>query len=202
MTSNNLDPYSAQAKNAGSDNTPQDKISGLHQIVKSAKMGMLTTRDVDGHLHARAMIPCSPSSESQLTLVFIANNSSHKFNEIKNDDNVNVSFYDSETNWASYSGKAKISQDQELIKKHWSMSVSAYFGDLKDGIHKGDEHDPRVSVIQVIPDEIRYWVATKGAITRAVDQTVNAMRNTTSVPGELRTITKSEILLSQGLQTK
>lgn len=51
----------------------------------------------------------------------MANNSSAKFEELENDSHVNVSFYDeATTDWASFAGVAKISQDKELIKKHWS----------------------------------------------------------------------------------
>ena len=50
-----LDPYSAKAQN---DNlTTQEKIDGLHTIVKKVKTGMLTTRSADGHMHSRAMAP-------------------------------------------------------------------------------------------------------------------------------------------------
>ncbi len=60
---------------------------------------------------------------TQVTVVFIANKVSHKLDEIENDAHVNVSFYDpSTTNWASYSGIAKISQDKEKIEKHWSSA--------------------------------------------------------------------------------
>lgn len=58
---------------------------------------------------------------TQINLFFIANNASHKFDELKHDSNVNVSFYDQNTSgWASVSGIAKVSQDKELIKKFWS----------------------------------------------------------------------------------
>ena len=60
-------------------------------------------------------------SPTQVALVFIANRASHKFDELENDAHVNVSFYDpSTTNWASYAGKARISQDKEKIAKHWN----------------------------------------------------------------------------------
>lgn len=60
-------------------------------------------------------------SESQVNLVFIANNASPKFLELQNDDHVNVSFYDkSTTNWASFSGLAKVIEDRSVIKKHWN----------------------------------------------------------------------------------
>jgi general stress protein 26 len=66
-------------------------------------------------------VPPVAFKDSQLTLTFIANNVSDKFEEIANDDHVNVSFCDhSSTNWASYCGIAKVTQDKELIKKHWS----------------------------------------------------------------------------------
>ena len=80
---------------------------------------MLTTRSADGELHSRAMNPVSRRSfaaytlhiydylrlaekENQLTLTFIANNVSHKFEELENDSHVNVSFLNPvTTSWAS-----------------------------------------------------------------------------------------------------
>lgn len=60
-------------------------------------------------------------NDTQLSLVFLANNVSHKFQEIENDAHVNVSFCDpSSTDWASYSGRARVTQDRDLINKHWS----------------------------------------------------------------------------------
>lgn len=73
------------------------------------------------------------------------------------------------------------------------FSTSAWFGDLGDGIHKGDKNDPRVAVIEVIPDEIRYWIATRGKVGQAVDIAVSAVTGHTAAPGELRTITKAEV---------
>ncbi|KAH9942486.1 uncharacterized protein BXZ73DRAFT_97896 [Epithele typhae] len=201
MSSHKLDPYTSKAEN---DNlTPQEKIDGLHHIVKGVKTGMLTTRSESGQLHSRAMAPVSFSSPHQVALVFLANRVSHKFDEIQHDAHVNVSFCDpSTTNWASFAGTAKISQDREKIKQHWNPMTAAWFGDLGDGTHKGDHTDPRVAVIEVIPDEIRYWTATRGAVGRAVDVAVSAATGKTATPGELRMITKDEIELVQGLTTK
>lgn len=111
----------------------------LQTVIKAAKTGMLVTRDANGNLHSRAMAPAngafessSPllfhftsallvSGDSQLNLVFLANNVSCKFEEIENDSHVNVSFFDpSSTDWASYSGRARVTQDKALIHKHWS----------------------------------------------------------------------------------
>lgn len=155
-------------------------------------------------------------SNSQVNLLFIANNASPKFQELENDSHANVSFFDtSTTHWASYSGIAKVIEDRSVIKQYWDSwyvlvlyighscsnqtdvisrdSISAYFGDLGDGIHKGDENDPRVVIIEVVPDEVRYWLATSGAISRGVQEVAQAARGKVAVPGELRTITKEEV---------
>ncbi|KAK0195343.1 hypothetical protein F5146DRAFT_281811 [Armillaria mellea] len=195
-----LDPYTTKAEN--NDLTPQQKIEGLHEIVQSVKTGMLTTRSADGHLHSRAMMPSAPFSGVQLVLAFVANNASHKFEEIDNDSHVNVSFFNTDTtSWASYSGRARVTRDKETIAKHWSTSLSAYFGDLEDGVHKGDVNDPRISIIEVVPEEIRYWVATKGSVGRAIEAAVSSVTKTCAAPGELRTISKAEIQLTQRLQS-
>ncbi|KAG6866767.1 hypothetical protein C0991_011426 [Blastosporella zonata] len=209
MSTQKFDPYTASAEK--NEHTPLEKITGsvssilssspadfslgLHEVIKSAKVGMLTTRSTIGTY-----------TNTQLNLVFLANNVSHKFDEIEHDAHVNVSFLNNETTaWASFSGRARVSKDKDVIKKHWSSySVSAYFGDLKDGVHKGDETDPRISVIEVIPDEIRYWIPHKGALGRAIEAGVGAMTGKVSAPGEIRTINAAEvnIQLIQGLHTK
>ena len=141
-TQKELDPYTAKAQ---TDNlTPQQKVDGLHSIVKHVKTGMLTTRDANGFMHSRAMSPAGrknfsssvssgaynlifPSrtafSSHQVDLVFIANRASHKFDELENDAHVNVSFYDEgSTSWASYCGTARITQDKDKIAKHWGVA--------------------------------------------------------------------------------
>lgn len=71
--------------------------------------------------------------------------------------------------------------------------MAAYFEDLKDGVHKGDQTDPRVSIIEIVPDEIRYWVVTKGTVGRAVETAVSTLTKGTASLGELRTINQAEV---------
>lgn len=149
---------------------------------------------------------------TQLNLFFIANNASHKFDEIKHDSNVNVSFYDQKTTgWASVSGVAKVSQDKDLVKKFWSPMfvygpctlsstlahcsdrITSFFGNLNDGIHDGSPDDPRVSLIEVVPGEIRYWVSTSSAINRAAETAYGALTGKARAPGESRTISDAEV---------
>ncbi|KAA1473946.1 hypothetical protein DENSPDRAFT_840489 [Dentipellis sp. KUC8613] len=197
----NLDPYVSKAQN--DKVSTHQKIIDLHKIVKAAGTGMLTTRASDGFLHARAMTPAGPHSDKQLTLFFIANKVSGKIAEVENDAHVNVSFLDTaSTSWASYSGTAHIVTDKSVIKQHWSTLMSAYFGDLGDGVHKGDENDPRVIAIEVVPDDIVYWLATSGAISRTVHAAIGAFTGHGTAPGELRELKKEEIQLTQTAEAK
>lgn len=82
---------------------------------------------------------------------------------------------------------------QFSCKQIHTSRTAGYFGDLGDGIHKGDENDPRVSIIEVIPDEIHYWVATRTSIGQTVSVAISAITGKGSAPGELRTINKSEV---------
>ncbi|KIJ49495.1 hypothetical protein M422DRAFT_27861 [Sphaerobolus stellatus SS14] len=200
MSATTLDPYTEKAQNT--EITPQKKIDGLKEIIHKVETAMLTTRSADGFMHARAMTPAKPNDGESigLHLAFIGNNASGKFNELKNDDHCNVSFYDEKTtNWVSIAGTARITQDRLVIKKYWSPMVGAYFGDLHDGVHKGNEEDPRVSVIEIIPKEISYWVSNAGAITRKAEEAIGVATGRVQTPGELRTITSEEIQLVEGL---
>lgn len=71
--------------------------------------------------------------------------------------------------------------------------TSAWFGDLGDGIHKGDQNDPRVAVIQVVPEEVRFWISTGNVVTKAADIVTSAVTGKVAAPGELCTLTKEEV---------
>jgi len=70
-------------------------------------------------------------------------------------------------------------------------SIGSYFGDLGDGIHKGDENDPRVALIEVVPDEIRYWLAS--SLPVSAQEVASTVQGKVTVPGELRTVTNEEV---------
>jgi general stress protein 26 len=55
------------------------------------------------------------------------------------------------------------------IKKLYNPSIKSWFGDLKDGVRTGEPGDPRIAVIQVVPDDIRYWVKTRTSLGQAAE---------------------------------
>jgi hypothetical protein len=71
--------------------------------------------------------------------------------------------------------------------------ITGYIGDLKDGVHKGDKDDPRVAVIEVIPDEIKYWITKHSSALRTAQVAFGAATGKATSPGELRIISKEEV---------
>ncbi|KAG9101552.1 hypothetical protein FRC06_002836 [Ceratobasidium sp. 370] len=188
-------PYTEKATNENL--TPQQKIDGLRDILATTKTGMLTTRGTNGELHSRAM---APASTEGLHFTFLANNYSYKTDEMEANSQVNVSFFDpGSSSWISIAGTASLSQDKERIKKLWSPFTKAWFGDLGDGVHKGDENDPRVVIIDVAPSEIRYWHSTRTKVGAAIEVATSAVTGKVASTGELCTITKQELALVEGL---
>lgn len=154
---------------------------------------MLTTRSPDGKLASRAM---HPATTEGLVFSFYQNTDSGKTEDIDSDPTVNVSFIDAKNgDWASISGKAVINKDRSKVKKHWSKSLEAWFDDKKDGVHTGDNNDPRVSLIDVHPEEIRYYT-TSGKLTFLKEVAQAAMSGDVASPGHLVILSKDEIALA------
>ena len=63
-------------------------------------------------------------------------------------------------------------------------------------MHKGDQNDPRVAVIEVIPEEVRYWLSTSNIVTKTADIVASAVFGKVAAPGELRTLSNDEVCLS------
>lgn len=72
-------------------------------------------------------------------------------------------------------------------------SLTGYFGDLKDGVHKGDKTDPRVAVIEVVPDEIKYWITNHSSAVRTTEVAYAAATGKATAPGQSRIISKEEV---------
>lgn len=81
--------------------------------------------------------------------LFLANANSKKFDDLKNKEACLI-FHDSSENWVSVTGEAvTTSNDDPRIKEIYSKPVSAWFGDLGDGVHTGGPEDPRMKLIEI-----------------------------------------------------
>lgn len=138
--------------------SPDKKIEDLYHLIEGISVCMMTTRcENTGKLVSRAMSPRKPNPKIPADLWFFANNTTHKFEELKADPNVNLSFYKAGTaEWISVSGTAEIRNDRNKIEELYAPDIKAWFGDLGDGVHNGSATDPRISLIFVKADTVHY----------------------------------------------
>ncbi|QRW08523.1 pyridoxamine 5'-phosphate oxidase family protein [Ceratobasidium sp. AG-Ba] len=167
------DPYTQKATN--DKLTPQQKIDGLKEILATTKTGCSQ--------RVGPMANCTPVQWLQRRLRVSTSHSSQITTATKPTRSKPIH---------NVTGTATLSQDREKIKKLWSPLTKAWFGDLGDGVHKGDENDPRVELIDVAPTEIRYWYSKQTKVSAAVEVVASAVTGKVATPGELRTITKQE----------
>lgn len=144
---------------AASENGPQlsaaQKVEGALKLSKEIGTCMLTSRTPDGRLASRPMAPATMEGD---VFSFFFNQESGKTDDIKADDQVNLSFLNPKSgDWVSIAGKANINDDRSKVKKHWSGALKAWFDDKGDGKHTGDENDPRVALLDVHPEVSRSW---------------------------------------------
>ncbi|KAG0165808.1 hypothetical protein DFQ28_003300 [Apophysomyces sp. BC1034] len=154
------------------------KIEDLYRLIEGIRVCMMTTRCADtGRLVSRAMCPRTPTHATPADLWFFANNTTHKFDELQIDPNVNLSFYKPTSGeWVSVSGVGEIVNNRSKIRELYSDDIKAWFPDLADGTHNGGPDDPRISLIFVKATTVHYsvrgtlgpieiWHLAKGVIT-------------------------------------
>lgn len=143
---------------SGSDGKSHDEATAkLWGMIKDIKYAMLTTEDGD-HLRARPM--AASQTEFGGTLWFFTKASSHKVEEVESDSRVGVTYSDpSGQNYVSLSGTARLVQDGDAIKQHWSESLATWFP-------KGTD-DPDVAILKVDVSSAEYWDAPNSTMLHA-----------------------------------
>lgn len=131
----------------------QEGVDRVVKILEHAKIGNLTTMDLQGSLVSRPLELQETDSDGNLW--FFTQDPSPKADEIRANPNVNVSVADKE-GYLSISGRAEISRDQEKIQELWSASASAWFEEGRE--------DPSIALIKVNSDTAEYWVSDEPKI--------------------------------------
>ena len=83
--------------------------------------------------------------------LFLSNGNSKKFEDIKGSNTVALSFQNtSNADWISVTGEVvTATHDDPRIKDLANATITAWFGDLGDGVHTGKADDPRMYLIEV-----------------------------------------------------
>lgn len=100
----------------------------------------------------------------------------------------------SSQDWVSITGEATTaSNDDPRIKDVYSSTISAWFGDLGDGVHNGKAEDPRMALIEVRARYISYWKATVGTLGFLKEVGVATVTGQVADTGVLRELVEEDI---------
>ncbi|MDO9453673.1 MAG: pyridoxamine 5'-phosphate oxidase family protein [Stagnimonas sp.] len=129
--------------------TYEQDLSRLNDLIADIDIAMLTTRDDDGSLRSRPMGTQS-KGEFNGTLHFFTDITSHKTIEVDDDSDVNVAYSNPGSHkYASLSGVARISQDQEKLEQHWNPALKVWFPQGLD--------DPNLALLSVEVSKAEFW---------------------------------------------
>lgn len=122
-----------------------EKHQKFHDLVKGARVAMLTTVTSTGEMVSRPM--ATTDNDYSGHLWFFAWRDSMKVREIEANPNVNLSY--TQGAFVSVAGKAEILHDPELNKKLWNEYAEAWF--------RVEPDDPGVVLIKVTATHGEYW---------------------------------------------
>lgn len=126
----------------------EEQIKKIAQKIKGIHIAMMTTIDEHGCLRSRPM--GTQEVEFDGDLWFFTNKSSTKVKEVKNHEEVNITYSEPKDNtYVSISGTATVVQDKAKMTELWNPILKAWFP-------KGLE-DPDIALLQVSVHDAEYW---------------------------------------------
>lgn len=130
----------------------------LNSLIKDVRIAMLTTID-NGVLRSRPMDTQQTDTDGELW--FMTSGGSHKMEEIKSDNRVNLAYSDPSSNtYVSVSGTATLVTDRAKIEELWQPIHKAWFPKGKD--------DPNLCLLKVSIEQAEYWDASSSTLVQLV----------------------------------
>ncbi|KAF7196736.1 Protein bli-3 [Pseudocercospora fuligena] len=169
-----------------------EKFKDFYEIADNLKISMLGTYRQNVGPVSRSMAVAKRTGPDFL---FLANANSQKFKDLEAAPQAQVIFQDSKTqDWIAVSGEATTTSNSDpRIKEIWSKGVSAWFGDVGDGVHDGGPEDPRMKLIEVKSKYITYWKHETGALGFMKEVGVASLTGRVAKTGSLREMHENEI---------
>lgn len=162
-----------------SEMTREEGIQKLNDLMKDAKIGMLTTMTAEGQHKSRPMGLQEVGFDGDLW--FFTKKDSDKVIEILDHPQVNVSFSDQKHNaWVSISGYAEIVNDREKMKELWNPFLKVWFPEELD--------TPGIVLIKVNTEGAQYWDSPNSAVVNLIGMAKAAITNKPYKGGETNTV--------------
>ncbi|MFI5484577.1 pyridoxamine 5'-phosphate oxidase family protein [Micromonospora echinaurantiaca] len=149
------------------------------ELVRRARICMLTTTGLDGRMVSRPM--GLQEAEFDGDLWFFAYADSAKVRQIRVNPEVNVAFSDPGHHaWVSVSGTAQEGYDRAKAERLWHPMLTAWFPDGLD--------TPGITLIKVHAGAAEYWDSAGGAVVNLLGYAKAALTGTPPGPGENREV--------------
>ncbi|MCJ1696048.1 pyridoxamine 5'-phosphate oxidase family protein [Rathayibacter caricis] len=161
------------------DITPADSddVAQIAELVKSAKIGLLTTVNATGQLVSRPL--AAQDTDFDGVLWFFTQDPSPKVEDIRANPSVNVAF-ESKKGYLSVAGTASVVHDAAKVDELWSPSVSGWFPDGRN--------DPTVALIRVDAETVELWASDEPGPVVLFKVLTAAVRGGQPDVGENRTV--------------
>jgi general stress protein 26 len=152
-----------------------EAVAKLKELVEGIDLCMLTTID-GGVLRSRPMSTQEFDAEGDLW--FFTSDNTHKIEEIRKDNRVNVAYSDAGNDrYVSVSGRVDLVRDRAKIEELWSPVLKAWFPEGLD--------DPSLCLLRIAVEQAEYWDTPSGKIVQllgfvkalATGQEMNAGEN-------------------------
>ena len=136
-----------------------DAVGRVAKLVDDARICMFTTMTIDGKHVSRPM--ALQEVEFDGDLWFFAYADSPKVQQIRGNDQVNVSFANTKNSeWTSISGTAAVVEDRAKAEQLWAAPLKTWFPDGLD--------TPGMVLIKVAADTAEYWDAPSSKAAQAI----------------------------------
>ena len=178
------------AKQFDTTTSAAEQVADLFKLIDSFSACMLMTfRDSTPVGRSMAI-----AKRDGAKLLFLANKHSRKFADLEGNKSVFVTFQNSSKDWISMAGTAStVSASDPRIKDIFSSAVSAWFGDLGDGVHTGKADDPRLALIEVTPQHVKYYKHEMSSVGAMAEIGAAAMTGRIAKTGVLRELQEAQL---------
>ncbi len=133
----------------------------LWALVRRIRFALLTSRDAEGHLHARPLTTQNKLDQCDCTLYFFIAADSGTARDVENDSRVGVIYADPDDGcYVSASCKARVTRQPQRQAELWSAAAQAWFA--------GGPDDERLRLLEVQIIEAEYWDAKSSKLMRSL----------------------------------
>lgn len=142
------------------NDTREDKLEKLGELIRDVRVAMLTTVQDDGTLRSRPMAVQGNGFEDG-SIWFFTGADSPKALEIRKDAHVNVSFAEpDDQRFVSIMGRGELVRDRATMERLWSAVLKAWFPKGLD--------DPELALIRVRVEGAEYWESPSSGVVHLI----------------------------------